>query len=438
MGRESRTDEVEQREPHRTATSVGRRYRWGVVGLLWFCGFFNYADRQAVFSVFPVLEREFGLSNFDKGAIGSSFMVVYALAAPFAGFVVDRASRRRLILWGLGFWSLICAGTATAGRFWHLLVFRAAEGLGESIYFPASMSLLADYHSPSTRSRAMSLHQTSVYAGTALGGVLAGFLGQRYGWRSPFWVLGLAGMAFVPVLAALLIEPKRTVADNLTASADEAAVLDRPSMALGVLAVVSRPAAALLLLVFVGANFVAAALLTWLPDFVYNKFHLDLLRSSAVATGIMPAANAVGVLAGGALADVVARRRAGGRVRVQAAGLLLGAPFAYAVGTTSSLSLLAVALVGIGVCKGIYDANIFAALYDVVPPEFRGTAAGLMNTVGWTGGLLAPISVGLASDRFGLSHTIAATAGVYAIAGVTALVAAVLAAGTRTSSSRPT
>ena len=52
------------------------------------------------------------------------------------------------------------------------------------------------------------------------------------------------------------------------------------------------------------------------------------------------------------------------------------------------------------VCKGIYDANIFASLFDVIPPKDRGTAAGLMNTVGWTGGFLAPWAVGKASKQF--------------------------------------
>ncbi len=65
------------------------------------------------------------------------------------------------------------------------------------------------------------------------------------------------------------------------------------------------------------------------------------------------------------------------------------------------------ALIGAGLCKGIYDANIFASLFDVVPPEDRGTAAGLMNTVGWTGGFLAPWTVGKASKSFGLDGAIA-------------------------------
>ena len=175
---------------------LGRAYPWYLVGLLWFCGFFNYADRMAVNAVFPVLKTEFALSNLQLGFIGSSFRIVYAVSAPFAGFLVDRASRRVLIATGLAFWSIVCAATGMVRSFGQLLVFRAAEGLGESFYFPASMTLLADYHPPTSRSRAMSVHQTSVYVGTAGGVWLAGVLAERYGWRSPFWVLGGIGTAY--------------------------------------------------------------------------------------------------------------------------------------------------------------------------------------------------------------------------------------------------
>ena len=103
-------------------------------------------------------------------------MFVYALSAPFAGFVVDRASRRSADLGRAGVLEPHLRMTG-CDNFNQLLFYRAAEGLGESFYFPASMSLLADYHGPRTRSRAMSIHQTSVYVGTAAGGIARGYLG---------------------------------------------------------------------------------------------------------------------------------------------------------------------------------------------------------------------------------------------------------------------
>ena len=73
----------------RPGISRNPNYKWYVVGMLWFCGFFNYADRQAVYSVFPLLTREFGLSKPQLGLLGSAFMVVYAGASPFTGYTVD-------------------------------------------------------------------------------------------------------------------------------------------------------------------------------------------------------------------------------------------------------------------------------------------------------------------------------------------------------------
>lgn len=68
-------------------------YAWSVVAMLWCVCFFNYADRQAIFSVFPLLKAEMGLSDVQLGVVGGSFMWVYALALPLAGFAGDRLSR---------------------------------------------------------------------------------------------------------------------------------------------------------------------------------------------------------------------------------------------------------------------------------------------------------------------------------------------------------
>ncbi|GAC1471707.1 MAG: MFS transporter [Isosphaeraceae bacterium] len=407
-----------------------------MVSLLWLCGFFNYADRQAVNAVLPLIQKEFDLTNGQLGMIGSAFMIVYALSAPLAGFLVDSTSRRVLISLGLAFWSLICAATGFARNFNQLLFFRAAEGLGESFYFPASMTILADYHSSSTRSRAMSIHQTSVYVGSAGGVVLAGFLGERFGWRSPFWALGLLGIVFAVWLSTQIVEPLRGQSE-ITPGIDPEPLQEIAKRGKGeganlyqsVMEVFSTSAAALLLLVFIGANFVAAAFMTWLTVFLSHRFSLGLTAASLTSTA-WPLASLMGALFGGYFADR-ASFRPGGRVRVQAHALIVGAPFVLAMYWANTVPLVLVTLIGIGTCKGVYDANIFASLYDVIRPPLRGTAAGLMNTVGWTGGALAPYLIGRLSESYGLGPAIASTAAVYLIAGLLALVAAKLSAAHR-------
>ena len=198
-------------------------YPWAVVGMLWFICFFNYADRMAINSVLPVLGEEFGFSKSEQGTIAAAFMIVYALTAPIAGGVGDKANRKYLILGGLWVWSLVTGFTAGCTRLWQFVFVRGAEGLGETFYFPASMSLVSDYHSPRTRSRAMSLHQTSVYAGTVGGAWFAGWMALHYNWRYPFVILGVVGIVLGLVLAVFIREPQRNEAERL-----EKGELDQP------------------------------------------------------------------------------------------------------------------------------------------------------------------------------------------------------------------
>src|SRR5207247_11165694 len=116
----------------------------------------------------------------------------------------DPVTRKLLVPAGLTFWSVVTLATAWATEYWHLLLCRALEGLGEAFYFPASMSLISDYHGRDTRSRAMGLHQSSVYAGTIAGGAVAGYFGQYYGWRLGFYLFGSLGVLLGFVLIALL------------------------------------------------------------------------------------------------------------------------------------------------------------------------------------------------------------------------------------------
>ncbi len=376
--------------------------------MLWFVCLFNYADRQAIFSVFPLLKSEFGLRDVELGYIGSSFMWVYAVSAPFAGMVADRFSRKTIILAGLLFWSAITIATALATSYSQLVAFRALEGLGEAFYFPASMSMLSAYHGRETRSRAMSWHQSSVYAGTVAGGALAGWLAERYGWRFGFYVFGSSGMLLGVALIWLLAEPveRREVQPA------------RFQLSGAVRSIFANPMAPVLMIVFIGANFVAMIFLTWLPSYLNRAFHMSLSMAGWNSTAYLQIASVLGVLAGGWLADRLVLRYRGGRMITQAAGLFLGAPFLFLSGWTLSVPVFVLAMTGFGFFKGLYDANIWASLHDVVPPERRATAVGVMNSLGWLGGGVAPVAIAAASAHYGMGACLSATSLLYAVFGL--------------------
>ena len=174
---------------------------------------------------------------------------------------------------------------------------------------------------------------------------------------------------------------------------------------------------------FMCANFVAVVLLSWMPKFLYDRFGMGLAMSGLTATIFVQLASMAGAPAGGWLADWWRRTSPRGRMAVQTLGVLGGAPFVVVCGLTQSVALLVIALTCWGFFKGLYDANIFASVFDVVPPEARGRAAGFMNMIGWlAGGGSAPVVIGVIAERSSLGTALALTSLVYVAAGALLIV----------------
>lgn len=404
-------------DPATPDQSHASRYAWQVVAMLWWICFFNYADRQAIFSVFPLLAHDFNLNAFQLGMLGSAFAWTYAIACPVMGIIVDRMRYKTAILAGLEIWSFICSATALARTFTTLLLFRAAEGFGESIYFPASMSMLAVYHPGRTRSRAFGTHQTSVYVGTVAGGLVAGWLGERFGWRASFLIFGALGMVLGVVLARLLKEPTRATTTDRTSFSQVRDFF---------LQLQRKPSALLLVLGFGAMNFVAVVQLVWMPSYLYGRFHLSLAQAGFLATALAQGGAVLGSVTGGVIADKESTRR-GGRILVQIIGALTAAPFVYLCGRESVLATTLMLLAMWGFCKGVYDANIFASLFDELPASMRGASTGVMNAFGWLlGGTTAPVMMGYLAMRHGLGYAIQKAAAGYVLAALLLTVAFIL------------
>jgi sugar phosphate permease len=404
---------------HKTRAPLSPRYKWYLVAILWWLSFFNYADRQALAAVSKLLELPtpvgLSLSKDQISLLGSSFAWAYGLCSPLAGYVVDRVRRRTAILSGLYVWSVICMATGLCWRPWQLLVFRAAEGLGETFYYPASTSMISAYHSKVTRSRALGFHQTSVYVGTIAGSFFAAYIGEQYGWWWSFIVFGGLGILLGLVVNRFVIEPTGNCDDlEKTTDGTETQTGARMPISEFLKTLGNNPTVLFLMAAFLCANYVAWGLIFWMPSFLYDKFNLSLSMAGLTATIFAQLASMVGAPLGGWLADILRKRTPAGRMLVQAFGVLCGAPFVFLCGQTESRIWLIVALSAWGLFKGLYDANIFASLFDVIRPEARGTAAGFMNMVGWLGGgATAPVVIAFLARYYGFSLAISSAALVY-------------------------
>src|SRR5258706_7577599 len=186
---------------------------------------------------------------------------------------------------------------------------------------------------------------------------------------------------------------------------------------------------------FIGANFVATIFLTWTPIFLVEKFSFNPVKAALWATAFIQTASAVGAPLGGVLADWLSARHVGGRILVQAGGLLIGSVFVFGFASTRRVPTLIEMMIFFGLCKGLYASNIFASVYDFIDPRARSSAAGIMNTVGWSGGAAGPLVIGwfATHGRYGsevanMSHAIAWIARVYIITAILLTCAAPLCA----------
>jgi predicted MFS family arabinose efflux permease len=154
------------------------------------------------------------------------------------------------------------------------------------------MSLMSDYHRE-TRSRAMSIHQSSVYAGTIAGGAVSGAVGQYYGWRSSFTLFGALGILLALSLWTLLREPVRGMSEQPShpARIPPAKMNPRASPFDALKELFANRVVILLIAVFMGANFVAVVFLAWMPSFLYQKFHMSLSMAGFSATAYLQIAS---------------------------------------------------------------------------------------------------------------------------------------------------
>ena len=188
--------------------------KWRVLIIFWLIYLLNYADRQVLSSVLPLVKKEWLLSDTQLGALSGVFFWVFAPLVLVSGNLADTLSRRWIIIGSLIVWSAATAGSGMVGAFTGLLVMRGLTAFGEAFYYPAANSMIGDLHGSGSRSTAMSLHQTAVYIGTMTSGTAAAYLGQQYGWRSAFWIFGAAGIGMAFVVAAFLPEPVRGAVDS--------------------------------------------------------------------------------------------------------------------------------------------------------------------------------------------------------------------------------
>ena len=383
-----------------------KHYKWELVAIFWVAYFLNQGDRQIFNVVIPLIKKDLHITDVQIGWVATLFTLVYGLLVPVAGFVGDVLRRKWIVFFSLLIFSVgtLCTGLSTGVI--GLVIFRSiATGGGEAFYYPAATSLIGQFHHK-TRAMAMSIHQTSLYVGVVASGFLAGYIGEHHGWRAAFYTFGAMGVvwAFI-ILWRIKDTPLPTSEKDVSESA--------PGFIETVKAVFSKKTVYFLSMAFGLMCFVNVGYLTWMPTYLHERFGLSLTAAGLHSTLYHFAFAFIGVMLGARLADRLAIRRTKIRMEVELIGLLLGAPFIWWMGQADTQLWCYVAMGLFGMFRGIYDSNLFAALFDVIEPKYRASSIGIMLSIGFIIGALAPVLLGWAKTAVGLELGISLLASCY-------------------------
>lgn len=398
-------------------------YKWFLLALLGCAFFFHQADRALFGLLTKPIQDELGLTDVHIGWINTALSWTLAAMTMLAGFAGDRFSRKWIITVSLVFWSLMTVMMGFVGE-WRILgvivpayltvmFFRSiATGGGESFYAPSAMALLGAHHKE-TRSLAFSVHQGVLYFALMTSGLIVAAALRLMDWRHIFMVFGgagcLLGVSFIWMLRDEPRAPRLRQGNGGQASheppAFAEATADRRTtnlLADGFRAFFLNPAALCVTTGFVAIVFVNNAYLFWAPKFIAEKFAVDVGEAATKAMFWHHLAAFAAVMAGGALTDRLVARHPRFRLAFQATAMLLGAPCLALIGLSGSLSAMVAMTAAYGLCRGLFESNTHASLFDVIPPEYRSSAEGYLTMVGFFFGGLSGICMGWLSDRYGV------------------------------------
>ena len=437
------------------------RTAWLLVALLWPVALLNYLDRQMLAAMkFSVMTEIPSIgSEANWGRMLGQFKWVYAFLSPVGGYIADRFSRRFTICGSLFVWSAVTWATGHVTTYNGLLLTRSLMGISEAFYIPAALTLIADYHTGHTRSRAVGLHQMAIYVGVIVGG-FSGYVADApaLGWRLAFDACGVAGILYALPLVLLLRDAPRIPAEKsvLGGTGDppvpsgdspdgrgRASNPDARSVAAATPVPVggSRRSPALptpkssvvrsakellgngsfilLVLYFTLPAMAAWIVRDWMPAILKQQFNIGQGKAGVSAALYWQAAAILGAVFGGWLADRWMRRNRRGRIFVSAIGMGFIIPALFGVGNAGTLSIAVVFLALFGLGWGFFDTNNMPILCQLVRPELRATGYGIMNLVSISCGGFADWGFGTLRDlhvplqiTFGIFASVAAVSAV--------------------------
>jgi MFS transporter, ACS family, hexuronate transporter len=359
-----------------------------VLGLISAGVVLNYADRQIIAVLKPMLQDDLGWSDRDYGQLTSVFQLASAFAFLGTGWVVDRIGWRRANPFAVGLWSLAAASHAVARTVGQFTLARAALGAAEAMGTPTAVKTVTVLFPNAVRAMAYGVINAASNVGAIVTPLVIPLIALKIGWANAFVLTGGLGFAWVVAWSALradLAEAAQPAATAVAAARLRITDLlaDRGTWAVAGARVLS--------------DNIWWLLLYWMPDLFHRVFHLSM-RAYGPPLALIYAASGIGAV----LAGLASNRLLAAGVSLNAtrkwlllAGAVLVTPVWFA--PWASGYWLAAAILGLTLAgHQFFSVNVFALASDVTAPgrvatvvaiaAFSGNISGMvmLQVAGWT------------------------------------------------------
>lgn len=350
---------------------------WSIGGSLFLGLFVAYLDRTNLSVGLPGVSQDLGFAGADFPVVSSwvltIFLIGYAVANVFGGFVTRRFDPKPVVMWCFGIWSLATVFVGFTNSVTVLLIGRFILGVAEGIYWPQQSRFARAWFAPSELTKANSIIQFyGQFLALAIGFVALTPLYDAFGWRTLFVITGGLGLVVILPMFAIFLRP-----ESESPYPQPPVAQDRTPLTLSSL---GGPPFLLLVFSYVTQGMLFWGITLWIPLAVRSLGFTGW--SQAVASMLPFAAAILFAIPMAAISD-----RTQKRVLIASLGLLIPGVLLLLLPTVDSgYFKLALVTVALGYYASSYTPNIWSILQSTVEPRGVGPASGIMNGIGAGGG----------------------------------------------------
>ena len=359
----------------------------------------NYIDRYILPGAQPLIQHEFHATDQQMGALTTALFITYMIAAPLTGWLGDRFRRKPLIIAGAVLWSLATLATYWVHDYWTLYLRHALVGVGEATFGIFAPAVLADFYPERDRNRILSIFYIAIPVGAALGYLAGGELGTLFGWRAPFFLCALPGLAIAALYGWIGREPERGASDHIRPTAPRATALG----------LFSNPAFLTATFGLATLTFAMGGISAWVPTFLHRTAGLSVANASLTVSAITVVDGIAGTLIGGWLAQRWLRTNHRALYLLSFWSVALTLPFGALV-FFGPHALAIPALFAAEFFLFMNTGPLNTAIVNSVSAPVRATAISInLFCIHFFGDTFSPQIIGAISDRSNLSLGLGAT-----------------------------